>query len=1049
MNYKYRIFFFSIIFFLFLFLEHSNLFAQPTILGRFRKLENPENYLITSWNSSNGLPQNSVNRIAKDKKGFLWLATMGGLVRFDGVNFKIYNVKEYPMLRTDRIIEVLVDRDDRIWIANDQGNLLVLANNRMIDYTHYFDQICTFILPKIEDSLGNIYFFTDKNVYYFSNSKMDKIQLAGNISEGFDSHFFENLTVHRDTLIVCTKNYLSLIYRGKELKSQKKSKILSEVFNSFINNEGIWFNHQGQLKFASSFDKLDNAVTLFPEKSFASIFVDDNVKLGLLNNGSLIEFTKNGFETITRETNTEIFGTAAFLVINPGNFYIGSQVNGLFHIKRKFLYTVDATFGLKYQNQYPVFRSKNNSIWFGQNPGLYQLTDTGLISYGFSKEMRSAWGITEDNSGNIWIAANGSYIHKYDGRRFTEYNRDSIPGIPGTFLSAYTDSRGRQWFGSLGIIVSHDSTGFKVYEPLKDQKYHFNNFLEDQNGRLWIASSAGLFYFEKGAFTFVKEANAVSARNLYFDCKERLWIGTYGNGITIRINDRYYHITEKQGLFSNIVSAVTEDKKGNFWFTSNNGLFRVKNKEIDKYFEEKIQRIHCISYGVNDGLDNIEFNGGCQPSWMQDLDGNLWFPSFNGPIVVDPDKLPEMPIEPNIVIDNIEWKDSVLYDYDDILLPPDYGKFTINFASPSFSSPGAVTFKYRIKELDKDWIEAGINRSVTYQKLGFGNFTFEVIAENYDGLKSKMPAMVKLSIDSRFIDTPYFYLVIFISLFMLAIIVFIYKLRNEKKKEEELQKIVDDRTLSLKIAKETAELLAQEERELRAKAEEENRQKNEILRIVSHDLKNPVFAVQGFAEFLMEDEALSEDAKASIQMIGESGERMKELIEQILAYSRFESGNIFIHAEVVDSKTELTDIITSFKLRSVKKNQELKFFANIKNDSKIYTDKLIFRAIFENLISNAIKYSGTAKEIVVTLSEDDEVIEVSVKDFGPGFSAEDLKKIFKPFTKLSALPTAGESSTGLGLSAVKKYVEMVSANLELITSTSNGAEFKVRFPRSL
>ncbi|MCF8268140.1 MAG: hypothetical protein K9I69_08640, partial [Ignavibacteriales bacterium] len=118
MNYKYRIFFFSIIFFLFLFLEHSNLFAQPTILGRFRKLENPENYLITSWNSSNGLPQNSVNRIAKDKKGFLWLATMGGLVRFDGVNFKIYNVKEYPMLRTDRIIEVLVDRDDRIWIAN-------------------------------------------------------------------------------------------------------------------------------------------------------------------------------------------------------------------------------------------------------------------------------------------------------------------------------------------------------------------------------------------------------------------------------------------------------------------------------------------------------------------------------------------------------------------------------------------------------------------------------------------------------------------------------------------------------------------------------------------------------------------------------------------------------------------------------------------------------------------------------------------------------------------------------------------------------------------
>jgi len=1023
--------------------------AQPKVLQNLRKISPHEKYVVTNWNSNNGLPQNSINKIIQDKSGFIWLATYGGLVRFDGKYFKTYTVNEYPGLQSDRIVSIFLDSKNRIWISNEIGKLIIFDGKTFLDITKKFTDEFLLVYQFAEDSKGGFYLagLTNDLYYYLNNTvkRFDFSSIQSIPSKYFNFSFGQQ--TKNDTLFVIHNEYAMLLHHGAIVKHQYHNKLVPYHILSIYNEFGIWFVHNNKLHYAKDFEYISTASILFPEKSFYSLYAKDSTIIANTTKNEIVEINKNQINTIMPSGQILVPEYARLFIDSENSYWAGTPINGVYLIKKKFLYTLDETYGISQLNTYPLLKSLDGTIWIGQNTGLQWIQKNKILSY-TSEVLPTSWGLAEDKSKNIWIATNGGGIQKYDGKRFnSNLLGDSVQGAFRSFFSAYTDNGGKVWFGSIGAVITYFNGEFKIYNPGKNKQNIYKQFLEDKNGALWITSDQGLYKFQNEGFDLIEEADAKFSRALYVDKKERMWVGTYGNGLRIKIKNKFISLNQKTGLFSDIVSAIVEDGRGNFWFTCNNGLFRIREREIEDYLAGKIDRVNSINYGTAEGLYSVEFNGGCQPSWMQDDEGNLWLPSFGGPVIVDLNSFNDIVKEPSVFIESLNFDRRLYYPGDNIEIPHDYSNFNIAFNSPSFSSPQNVHYKYRLLGLDKKWHEHDGRREVTYQKLPYGDYEFQILASDSYGNWSSQPASIKFSVNADFFETPFFYFLIFLLIIAVVFLLFNYRLRRAKARQIALEKIIADRTQNLKSAKEEAEAAAENEKALRAEAEEDNRQKNEILRIVSHDLKNPLSSIKGFVELLLEEGELNSSDREVISMVGDAGGRMQRLITQLLNFSRFEENRIIVDKTEINVTSEIDNVLEHFTTEALKKNQPI-----IKNymcsSSIIFADITLFTQIIENLVSNAIKYSEPYKSIHINVLESESKIIIEIKDNGQGFSKEDVDNLYKPFVQLSSLPTGGEQSTGLGLAIVKKFVELNDGIIKLESQKGIGSTFILEFSKA-
>ncbi len=227
---------------------------------------------------------------------------------------------------------------------------------------------------------------------------------------------------------------------------------------------------------------------------------------------------------------------------------------------------------------------------------------------------------------------------------------------------------------------------------------------------------------------------------------------------------------------------------------------------------------------------------------------------------------------------------------------------------------------------------------------------------------------------------------------------------------------------------------------------ESNREKNEIMGIVVHDLKSPLSGIQGLAEVIaggVENEMAQEVGK----QIFNSTERMFALIKNLLELNTIESGALKIHITTIQPKPMLVSIVEVFAYQASSKKITLHTeFPN--QDVTVLADEQAFMQVVDNLISNAVKYSPHEKSVFIRLKSSTEAVRVEVQDEGPGISEADMKKMFGKFARLSARPTGGEHSTGLGLSIVKKMVEAMNGRVWCESELGKGATFIVELPRA-
>lgn len=236
--------------------------------------------------------------------------------------------------------------------------------------------------------------------------------------------------------------------------------------------------------------------------------------------------------------------------------------------------------------------------------------------------------------------------------------------------------------------------------------------------------------------------------------------------------------------------------------------------------------------------------------------------------------------------------------------------------------------------------------------------------------------------------------------------------------------------------------------EANKKLEDMNQEKNEFLNLVSHDLKNPLNSIYGFSNLLVEDiNTLSrEEISDFASNINISSMAMLDLVNEILNSEMMDSGRYELNNELIDLNVLINSLISinKFQLRQ----KEIKIVFNDKIVSHVFNDSNVIKQIISNLLSNAIKFSPEGKNITITVAHNksDSSTWVGIQDEGPGLTEEDRKKLFTKFARLSAKPTAGESSTGLGLSIVKKLADIIGAKVVCESEHGKGAKFILQIP---
>ena len=232
-----------------------------------------------------------------------------------------------------------------------------------------------------------------------------------------------------------------------------------------------------------------------------------------------------------------------------------------------------------------------------------------------------------------------------------------------------------------------------------------------------------------------------------------LWVGTSGGGLNRFSGGKFTSITMKNGLSDDKIFQILEDRKHNFWMSSNRGIFRVSEQQLKDFADGKITSIQSVPYGVSEGMKSRECNGGFQPAGWAARDGKVWFPTMNGAVVIDPANTSAAGLRPQVRVEAVVVDRQAFAPGEAIQLTHGEGKLEFHYTGISLSAAKRVNFKYKLEGFDNDWVEAGNRRVAYYTNLPPGHYRFRVMAAGDDGKWNEAAAPCALYLAPHFYQT--------------------------------------------------------------------------------------------------------------------------------------------------------------------------------------------------------------------------------------------------------------------------------------------------------
>lgn len=295
--------------------------------------------------------------------------------------------------------------------------------------------------------------------------------------------------------------------------------------------------------------------------------------------------------------------------------------------------------------------------------------------------------------------------------------------------------------------------------------------------------------------------------------------------------------------------------------------------------------------------------------------------------------------------------------------------------------------------------------------------------------------------------------VLFLTLLTVALIYIIFKRREANRllysqkqeieeKNEELSQVNEEINLTLEVVEQQNEMLCDKNNRL----EDLHREKDGLIGVVAHDLRSPIAKAQGLAELARNAGPLNEKQEEFISLIRTVCKEGMRLIEDLLMMNMAESSATSANCKPIDLNQFLADLIRNYQNTADKKNINLQYNSNLPQSFQINSDRDYLTRVLDNLMSNAIKFTFPFHAVYLEITQENEQVLIIIRDEGQGMSEEDKTNLFKKFKRLSAKPTGGESSTGLGLSIVKTLVKKLNGNISVESELGKGTTFAISLP---
>jgi ligand-binding sensor domain-containing protein len=651
-----------------------------------------------SWSTEEGLPQSSVHSIVQTADGYLWLATEGGLVRFDGITFQTFNRGNQPAFTSDDLCCLAADGNG-LWIGTADG--VVRLQQGQFHRFGTAEGLATSAVESIHVTRnGALFVETADGWSQWSQTNFKRLQRAPAelTSDGSGLVAVPGSSSWRFSSTVVSGGGRQWRV-GKELPTGRIQMVL-------VDREGLAWVGMNSGLFVLSGDKSAAApVSLLTGNSVLSLFEDAE-----------------------------------------GNHWVGTETSGL-HVLRRLAFRSEAT--LADQAVTSVAQTKDGSIWVGtRDAGLRRVRADGMQEQIAENKLTSGviLCLAPEWTGGLWVGTPDglNYIGPDNSvRRIT-----SADGLPDDYIRALAgDSDGSVWVGTRQGLAHLQRFG----EHISVQTLTTNDGLGGdligalifKSGELWAATSGGLSVVHSDStvsnFTAKDGLGATIATAMAEDSAGHLWVAGNNGSLSYMSGDRFLPVGKftVQGRDGNI-EGITNDRRGFFWFRMDRGIRRIDVNALTSCVGKDrctLQDGAMVQYGLADGLPNDEVVAG-EPSagWLT-THGEIWFPTRGGVAIVDSEHLPTNTVAPPIVLQRFSVDDLTEPIGPGLIeVPFGHARFTMEYAGLSFTAPSEVRYRFRLDGFDKDWTDAGNRRSATYTNLTPGRYVFHVQGRSKDGV---------------------------------------------------------------------------------------------------------------------------------------------------------------------------------------------------------------------------------------------------------------------------------------------------------------------------
>ena len=763
------------------------LFPIPALFA----VEANANWLARSWQTEEGLADNSVNGVAQTADGYLWVGTPSGLARFDGLQFENISLTNVISLPNRGITTMLHGRHGGLWLAMDRGAVVRLSGSTSRAFVTNLPTLNPNNMA--EDAGGNIWIaYRSGPVFY----------IKGNDAKPFTEK--QGLPLGPD---ICA---LAADIRGRVwyAKAGQVGVISNGLFHALFHldpepmrlaaaEDGkMWVCCGFRLYKCDDQGNIQDHGEFQPEGSgnVATVMLEDrqnNVWIGTSYSGLYCYNTQSGFQAVTASR----LGILSLMEDREGNIWVGTDGGGLSRLRRPAITLEGAETGLPFPAVLSICQALDGTIWaVTQNGVLAHRIGDRWSSIPVSKDWPGeATCVAADAQGAVWIGTRQRGVYCWRDGKFVDWDGASTTrGL--TFHTLLSDKSGNLWLGQeqpSAILRVRDGK-FTTYSISQANRI-VRAMVEDAAGNIWIGTSRGNLLRisgEKMTDATPRPAEDLAPiRSLYATPDGALWIGYAGWGVGRLQGGNYIEVNSSEGLFDDSISHIVADNQGWLWFGANRGIFKVRQQDFEDIAAGRSLRVRSVHYGRGEGLPSLQGTFGDSPDVLRSRDGRLWIPMKTALLVVDPAKLFEKMEAPQTLLTRISVDDRTVAQYYGILprqqnqedailelnakravLPLTPGhNIGFEFVAFNFSAPENVEYRHRLADVESDWVDSGTLRTVTYDQLGSGKFEFQVTARNGDGDWSQNITSIGLDIAPFFWERWWFRLAA-VAAFTLAVI---------------------------------------------------------------------------------------------------------------------------------------------------------------------------------------------------------------------------------------------------------------------------------------